>query len=224
MSATGGVYESAPGIWRGQVTLSWPRPANSDGSPITDGSHYEIGWRPVGLGWSTVTVGFDQTETTIADLDPGGTYEFRIRAVDAASPPHFGGWSPTIAETLPDAPVPAAAITLVGKHSDLAVTASTALVADPELVLPAAADTLYAVEAFLRFTADPAGNVQTEITAPPGTVVDILDQATTTARRLTGVVLVGATSGQVQVRFAQQTTSPTNSVLSTGSWLRLTKI
>lgn len=43
--------------------------------------------------WSVATAGWDQTAYTLTELSPGVTYEFQIRAVDSASPPHFSAWS-----------------------------------------------------------------------------------------------------------------------------------
>ena len=59
---------------------------NKWGAPITD---------PVQASqeWNTVFVGWGQTQTLIQELSPGIEYEFQIRAVDAANPPHYGPWS-----------------------------------------------------------------------------------------------------------------------------------
>lgn len=38
-------YQSAQGITRSQVALSWQRPRNTDGTAVIDGDHYEIRWR-----------------------------------------------------------------------------------------------------------------------------------------------------------------------------------
>ena len=61
---------------------------NRWGAPITD---------PVQATheWNTVFVGWGQTQTLIQELTPGVEYEFQIRAVDAARPPHQGPWSPS---------------------------------------------------------------------------------------------------------------------------------
>lgn len=62
--------------------------SNKWGAPITD---------PVQTSqeWNTVFVGWGQTQMLIQELTPGVEYEFQIRAVDAARPPHQGPWSPS---------------------------------------------------------------------------------------------------------------------------------
>lgn len=59
---------------------------NKWGAPISD---------PVTTSqeWTVVYVGWGQTQTMIQELTPGVEYEFQIRAVDAANPPHQGPWS-----------------------------------------------------------------------------------------------------------------------------------
>lgn len=59
---------------------------NKWGAPITE---------PVQASqeWNTVYVAWGQTQTLIQELTPGIEYEFQIRAVDAANPPHLGPWS-----------------------------------------------------------------------------------------------------------------------------------
>lgn len=58
---------------------------NRWGAPITD---------PVESGeWHTVFIPWGQTQMLIQELTPGVEYEFQIRAVDAANPPHQGPWS-----------------------------------------------------------------------------------------------------------------------------------
>lgn len=49
--------------------------------------------------WNYIQVGWDTNETTIVELTPGVTYEFQIRAVDAAFPPHFGNFSTSSFQT-----------------------------------------------------------------------------------------------------------------------------
>jgi hypothetical protein len=58
---------------------------NRWGAPITD---------PVSSGeWHSVFIPWGQTQMLIQELTPGVEYEFQIRAVDAADPPHQGPWS-----------------------------------------------------------------------------------------------------------------------------------
>lgn len=49
--------------------------------------------------WSYIQVGWGINAQTILELTPGVTYDFEIRAVDSASPPHFGAWSATSQQT-----------------------------------------------------------------------------------------------------------------------------
>lgn len=58
---------------------------NRWGAPITD---------PIASGeWNVVFVPWGQTQIQIQELTPGVEYEFQIRAIDAALPPHQGPWS-----------------------------------------------------------------------------------------------------------------------------------
>lgn len=49
--------------------------------------------------WNYIQIGWGINETTILELTPGVTYEFQIRAVDAAFPPHFGNFSTSSFQT-----------------------------------------------------------------------------------------------------------------------------
>ena len=49
--------------------------------------------------WHYLQVGWGTNEATILELTPAVTYEFQIRGVDAAVPPHFGPWSASSFET-----------------------------------------------------------------------------------------------------------------------------
>lgn len=58
---------------------------NRWGAPITD---------PIASGeWHVVFVPWGQTQIMVQELTPGVEYEFQIRAIDAANPPHQGAWS-----------------------------------------------------------------------------------------------------------------------------------
>lgn len=72
--------------------------------------------------WSIAYAGWDQNTYTITELGAGIKYEFQIRAVDSASPPHQGAWSPSsyvntsgdvIAPSTPAAPIVAASMIAV---------------------------------------------------------------------------------------------------------------
>lgn len=146
------------GVSRAQVQVKWASVVfNTDGSPVVDLSHYEIGYRPStsplypatyaqaaaagtwgSLGtwgqpvaqsftdWSTAFAPGDATTALISELSPGSPYEYRIRALDSATPPNAGAWSSTwtqytpvdvIAPNTPAAPVVAGSkIAVLVKH------------------------------------------------------------------------------------------------------------
>lgn len=72
----------------GQVSsLRWGQVAgNRWGAPISQAISADPEWIYIQVGWGI-------NEVTILELTPGVTYEFQIRAVDAANPPHFGDFS-----------------------------------------------------------------------------------------------------------------------------------
>lgn len=72
----------------GQVSsLRWGQVAgNRWGAPISQAISADPEWIYIQIGWGI-------NEVTILELTPGVTYEFQIRAVDAANPPHFGDFS-----------------------------------------------------------------------------------------------------------------------------------
>ena len=75
--------------------------------------------------WNYLQVGWGINEATIAELTPGVTYEFQIRAVDAAVPPHFGAFSASSFETTVGdlfAPSAPAAATVAGNPMAIQVT------------------------------------------------------------------------------------------------------
>jgi hypothetical protein len=75
------------GVRWGQLTpYRWADlTANRWGAPITD---------PVATGeWHTLFVPWGQLQMLVQELTPSVEYEFQIRAVDAADPPHQGAWS-----------------------------------------------------------------------------------------------------------------------------------
>lgn len=109
------VYQSANGASRARIVAAWTQPANTDGSAIVDGDHYDIQYRsPAGSGdWTTQAVGFDQLQGVVRELMPATEYGLRVRAVDTANPPNFGAWTAeetvvtagdTIAPATPAAP------------------------------------------------------------------------------------------------------------------------
>lgn len=75
------------GVRWGQMTpYRWGTlTGNRWGAPITD---------PISSGeWNIVYVPWGQTQILIQELTPGVEYEFQIRALDSANPPHQGPWS-----------------------------------------------------------------------------------------------------------------------------------
>lgn len=66
--------------------------------------------------WTTAFVGWDQNTYTLTEMSPGLQYEFQIRAVDAANPPHQGPWSASEFVTTtgdviaPDTPAPPSSV------------------------------------------------------------------------------------------------------------------
>lgn len=120
-----GVQQSDEGTATAYIVPVWLQPLNTDGSVITDGSHYEVQhrrsgaseWRSTVVGWGTVTV-----ET--GELTPGATYEHRVRAVDVSG--NLGAWSATEAtvaegDTVPPS-TPAAPTTVAGDPLSIQVT------------------------------------------------------------------------------------------------------
>lgn len=66
--------------------------ANRWGAPISAPVSADPEWVYTQIGWGT-------NQTTILELTPGVTYEFQIRAVDSAYPPHFGAFSASSFQT-----------------------------------------------------------------------------------------------------------------------------
>jgi hypothetical protein len=118
------VYQSTvSGITKAQVEVAWSTPANTDGSAIIDGHHYEVQYRtsaspvfPVTWGqlgaktwgelhtwgnplnfaegpWQTAYVEWDDQFVLLQELTPGIPYDIRVRAVDSGAPPNVSDWS-----------------------------------------------------------------------------------------------------------------------------------
>lgn len=89
-------YAAEDGVTRATITASWSTPLNTDGSTVVDGALYEVGWRITGqTTWQSTSVQWGTNSLTIWELSPGVSYDFRIQAVDAASPPNRSGFSGT---------------------------------------------------------------------------------------------------------------------------------
>ena len=100
--------QGSDGAERAQVSLTWDIPMNTDATPIVDGDIYEVGYRINGTTeWIVSSVTWDQTNIQLDGLIPNTAYQFRIRAVDYASPKNYGAWSaPTLYTTVIDSVAP----------------------------------------------------------------------------------------------------------------------
>ena len=135
------------------------------------------------------------------------------------------------------------------KSADQSVSASTTLVDCDDLVVPVAANTNYAIDACIFFTAGTTGDIKFAFTCPSGAAIrwgmihesggagaidlsalqlssgdteasDGLGASETWAR-ISGRISVGATAGNLQFQFAQNTSNGTASTVEEGSWLRV---
>jgi hypothetical protein len=125
------------GLTFAQIQLTWTQPLNTDGSTVLDGDHYEIRYRTtnstITTSWQNISIGWGTTLFLVTGLIPGTSYDFQIRAVDAAVPPNFGAFSSTfttvtsadaIAPSTPAAPVVAASRIAVQVTHNLGNSAS----------------------------------------------------------------------------------------------------
>lgn len=137
------IYQSATGVSNARIIVAWSEPANTDGTVIRDGSHYEVQYRVVGdTAWQSSVVGFDFHQLQLLDLTVATQYEVRVRAVDIASPPHYGVWSDTVQVTTPGdtippatpaAPIVAAAATAIQVRHNLGAASGGTFNLDPDL-------------------------------------------------------------------------------------------
>lgn len=78
-------YVDGEGRTRAQIVVEWSLPLNTDGSTITDGSHYMVRWRRNGeTEYQTSAAAWGSTAFLLQDLSPGITYEISIAAYDLA--------------------------------------------------------------------------------------------------------------------------------------------
>ncbi|MGI6612080.1 MAG: fibronectin type III domain-containing protein [Candidatus Nanosyncoccaceae bacterium] len=82
-----------------QITLSWTAP-NDGGSPITG---YDIQYRPSGGTWTTVSQG-TTTNRTFTSLANGTTYEFQVRANNAAGSSSYSSVASATTWNVPGVP------------------------------------------------------------------------------------------------------------------------
>jgi hypothetical protein len=134
----------------------------------------------------------------------------------------------------------------------ITATNTTTLTNVPGLVVPLLANTKYAIEAWIWYTATVAADIKLSFTAPSGATlrwailgVEVTDadqigpidsgvvgsgslavagSALNGCCRPSGNIDVGATPGNLQLQMAQNTASTTGTVLSSGSWLRVTRL
>ncbi len=91
-------YLDTNGLFRAYVSLTWTPPTvNTDASTLNDLSGYEVQWK-IGTGWSNNWAATRVNDPTIVigGLDAGATYQFRVRALDNASPPHLSAFTSTL--------------------------------------------------------------------------------------------------------------------------------
>lgn len=149
--------------------------------------------------------------------------------------------------------LPIGSLTAV-KTTDKTVISSTTLTDDTQLVLPVAAGTTYLLQGYLIYSSATGPDAKIGLTVPASTTWQMspfglltsvaatsgsLETAVSTvsgiamggngtgvkvAALVTGTVVVAATAGTVAVSFAQNTSTATNTVLHTGSWLQLTRV
>ena len=119
--------EGAPSAPRGlratagdqSVTLTWGAPADNGGSAIT---RYEVRYQEVDGSygeWATVAGGATATSTTVGNLENGKSYEFQVRARNAAAPGQPAMASATLVESAPGAP---ANLTATGRDGQVALS------------------------------------------------------------------------------------------------------
>lgn len=130
---------------------------------------------------------------------------------------------------------------------------TTALADDTHLTLPVAANSVYAIDLYLDATADATADIALAWATPAGATMSwaeggislgnsnnignlkMVPNAATdtsgigilptgTAAMPRGRLVTGATAGQLTLRWAQNATSGTPTVLRAGSWMRLTKL
>jgi hypothetical protein len=100
-------YRDSNGHDFNQVTVTWAAPTtNTDGSPLTDLDHYDLGWSTAvppavaGTNWTgSSTVESGSTVAHLSTLPCGKSCMFRVRAVDSSG--NASPWVMSVAQTLP---------------------------------------------------------------------------------------------------------------------------
>ena len=159
----------------------------------------------------------------------------------------------TVGEVLASADVNAWFVPLAAvRTSDQSVTSSTTLVNDDTLVLPIAASATYIFDCYMYFLAASGGDIKWTFAAPSGAVLDyyalhnegggtLLDNSATTygasstpnaaggggaaeAIGMHGTLAVSSTAGNLQLKWAQNTSSGTATTVKANSHLVLRRV
>lgn len=144
--------------------------------------------------------------------------------------------------------------TIVRKIADETVTSSTTVQDDDHLVIALAANSVYAFDSFIMFDCDATADIKFTFTGPASSTISFTSDGvsagnsnnigsikmdvnaagietvlggfigTKTAIRPAGVIVTGATAGNLTFRWAQNITSGTPTTVYTNSWLRAQKV
>lgn len=131
---------------------------------------------------------------------------------------------------------------------------SSTFLASPDLVMPVAANALYTFESCILYDSSTTADFKHEWQLPAGSGISIATWTSTTSGnavdspiahdvlsgfsfasggagigtvmscRPCGVIAIGATAGDLVIRFAQNTAAAVNTRLVLGSWIRLSRV
>lgn len=137
---------------------------------------------------------------------------------------------------------------LIYKTADESVTSSTTLQNDDHLFVAVAANATYAIDCWLNFLANSPPDIKADWTIPAGATMNWAALGTGTANysdhdasivshnvarggkgnpgvpqsmNARGYLITGGTAGTLQLRWAQNTSNASATVLRAGSWIRL---
>jgi len=119
----------APFKWGDLETNRWT-------APVSDAVSADPEWHYINVPWGT-------NEATILELTPGVRYEFQIRAVDSANPPHQGPYSASsfqtttgdlFAPSTPAAPIVASSLIAIQVTHNLGKASGGTFNLEPDLV------------------------------------------------------------------------------------------
>jgi chitodextrinase len=97
--------EDETGTLKAMASVTWSIPLNEDGSPVVDGLSYEVEYQngsSSATAWSSTTVPWGTNSTVIPGLDPGTSYNFKVRASDTAG--NLGAFSTVVPHTTASSP------------------------------------------------------------------------------------------------------------------------